>query len=431
MKKGILIALAVVLAAVLAVVVFEVIEIVTYSVPTVRLSPKTAYVVAYDGGFWFETGGDVNAPTAVGHDAGTSIPANYDVVIATGWVGTSLDQIKDVSQNIKMRIPEAGMDMSYDRGVGGPSDSTAFGSSPTLYDEYWVKLLLPITGFKPQSGAQVYAVHWAVPLTGGELPAKNLTADGKLPQGTYTVYYEETVEGPMAGLDGIYDGQKTPYHATQGTTVTAPYTFTVGPPAASPGPAASSSPAVSTSPPAEGAKAAVSYVQPPSPLPRANPASVCGWTFRPTVDIAVTELGCYDEDQDGLARSHRVGIFDARTERLLGSVHVGPGSTLDGAFRYESLDRPVVLKAGKSYLVGAETLGTGEPEKPSEVVYWVKSPDEDSWAPEIAFGELRTNLGSTSTSSGFSVPTDPRPGLHMFMSPNFKFMPRSASSPTP
>ena len=160
MKKVVLIALAVVMAVVLAVVVVEVIEIVTYSVPTVRASSKTAYVVAYDGGFWFEADGDVNAATAVGHDAGTPIPADYDVVIATGWIGTSLDQIKSTSQNIKMRIPEAGIDMSYDRGVGGPSDSTAFGSGPTLYDQYWVKLLFPITGFKPQSGAQVYAVHW-------------------------------------------------------------------------------------------------------------------------------------------------------------------------------------------------------------------------------------------------------------------------------
>jgi len=232
-----------------------------HSIPTARLSSKTAYVVAYDGGFWFEAGGDVNAPTAVGHDAGTPIPADYDVVIATGWVGTSLDQIEDMSQNIKMRVPEAGIDMSYDRGVGGPSDSTAFGSGPTLYDQYWVKLLFPITGFKPQSGSQVYAGHWAVPLTSGEF-ATNLDADGKLPQGTYTVYYEETTPQPMTGLDGIYDGQKTPYHARPGTHVAARYTFTVGPPAASPGPAASSSPAVSTSPSAGRARAAVSYAQP-------------------------------------------------------------------------------------------------------------------------------------------------------------------------
>ena len=218
-KKLVLIVLGGVLAVVLVIVAVEVIEIVTYTVPTVRLSPKTAYVVAYGDGFWFEAGGDVSAPTAVSHDAGTPVPADYDVVIATGWIGTSLDQIKDMSQSIKMRIPEAGIDMSYDRGVGGPSDSGAFGSGPTLYDQYWVKLLLPITGFKLQSGSQVYAAHWGVPLTGGERLATNLTADGKLPQGTYTVYYEETIPGPMTGLHGTLTmGRRRPTSPSRART---------------------------------------------------------------------------------------------------------------------------------------------------------------------------------------------------------------------
>ena len=60
--------------------------------------------------------------------------------------------------------------------------------------------------------------------------ATNLTAEKKLPQGTYTVYYEETIQGPLTGLDCIYDGQKTPYQAEPGSNVAAPYTFTVGPP---------------------------------------------------------------------------------------------------------------------------------------------------------------------------------------------------------
>ena len=151
MKKAVLIALAVVAAVVLAVVVFEVIEIVTSSVPPTplvedRVRRRLRRRLLVRGRR------DVDAPTAVGHDAGTPIPADYDVVIATGWIGTSLDQIKNASQNIKMRIPEAGIDMSYDRGIGGPSHSP-FGSGPTLYDQYWVNLLFPITGFRPQSGS--------------------------------------------------------------------------------------------------------------------------------------------------------------------------------------------------------------------------------------------------------------------------------------
>ena len=112
--------------------------------------------------------------------------------------------------------------MTYDRGTGGRSDSTAYEGGATLYDAYWVTLLFPVTGFKPPGGTQVYASHWWVPLT---------DPPEKLPQGTYTVYFEETIRGPMTGLDGIYDGPEAPYHPEPGTNVTAPYTFTVGPPA--------------------------------------------------------------------------------------------------------------------------------------------------------------------------------------------------------
>lgn len=227
------VASGVVLAAVLVLVGGEVLQIVTYKVPTVRAPARTAFVVAYDGGSWFEAGGDTNAPTAVVHAAGTPIPADYDVAVATGWRGTSLDKL-ETEHLIKLRIPEAGVDLSYDRGTGGTSDSRAYDGGASLYDAYWVTLLFPITAFRPQGGAQVYGSHWWVPLTDTEWDqgiATNLTASGRLPEGTYTVYYEETINGPMAGLDGIYDGPQTPYDPSPGKNVTAPYTFTVGPPA--------------------------------------------------------------------------------------------------------------------------------------------------------------------------------------------------------
>jgi hypothetical protein len=227
------VASGVVLAAVLVLVGGEVLQSVTYKIPTVRAPAQTAFVVADDDGFWFEVAGDANAPTAVGHEAGTPIPADYDVAMATGWRGTSLDQF-ETEHRIKMRIPEAGIDMTYDRGTGGKADSKAYGGGATLYDAYWVRLLLPLSGFKPSSGTQVYASHWWVPLTDTEWEsgsATNLTADGKLPQGTYTVYYEETVQESTPGLVGVYDGPKTTRDAERGTTVTASFTFTVGPPA--------------------------------------------------------------------------------------------------------------------------------------------------------------------------------------------------------
>ena len=211
------------------------------------------------------------------------------------------------------------------------------------------------------------------------------------------------------------------------------------PPAATPaaaGPNQTQTPGATTSrtlPPPGGTSMAVSYAEPPYPPAKAIAAGTTGWKFKPTVDIAVTELGCYDEDQDGLARSHRVGIFDARNKRLLASVTVGRGSSLDGAFRWEPLEVRVVLKAGRSYLVGThERPVEVNNEETLETLY----DEEDAWppgkwAPEIAFSGLRTNLGAD---RGFSAPANPRRLWAMirvaWMSPNFKFRPVAASLPT-
>ena len=39
------------------------------------------------------------------------------------------------------------------------------------------------------------------------------------------------MQGTTTSVDGIYDCPQTPYHPQPGRNVTAPYTFTVGPPA--------------------------------------------------------------------------------------------------------------------------------------------------------------------------------------------------------
>jgi hypothetical protein len=186
--------------------------------------------------------------------------------------------------------------------------------------------------------------------------------------------------------------------------------------------------ATGPSPSASGLSMAVSYAEPPLPPERAISPGTVGWKFEPTVDVEVTELGCYDADGDGLALAHRVGIFDGSTKRLLGSVTVRPRSTLDGAFRWESLEEPLVLQAGHFYLVGTadrtqvEQVGSKR-EKTCETCY-----DQDSagrWAPEIAFGGLRTSyrLGGPE----FTAPKITKQ-VNAFiqvawMSPNFKFRP--------
>jgi hypothetical protein len=146
-----------------------------------------------------------------------------------------------------------------------------------------------------------------------------------------------------------------------------------------------------------------------------------GWKFSPTVDIKITNLGCYDADGDGLARSHRVGIFDAGSGRLLASATVRPKSTLAGFFRWEPLKTPLVLKAGQSYLAGTEDKDT------VETLYLQTGESDLEWASEVGFDVL---CHSRPSESAFTAPTVPQaPQRYPFvLSPNFMFMP---FSPTP
>jgi hypothetical protein len=187
----------------------------------------------------------------------------------------------------------------------------------------------------------------------------------------------------------------------------------------------------------DGARMAVSYSQAPyPPSGKAFAAGTVGWSFKPTVDIEVTALGCFDAYQDGLAHKHRVGIFDVHTGRLVASVTVGPKSALDGAFRWEEIRGKAVevdgvtwyassclLKAGHAYVVGTRTEPAVEGPGAHETLYPEGEPFEE-WPPGIDYGGLRTNMGSD---TAFSAPTNPRRGWAMapiaWMSPNFKFRP--------
>jgi hypothetical protein len=185
----------------------------------------------------------------------------------------------------------------------------------------------------------------------------------------------------------------------------------------------------------DGSMMAVSYSEPPYPPARkAVAAGTVGWLFKPTVDIEITALGCFDAYQDGLARRHRVGIFDALTGQLVASVTVGPASALEGVFRWEPLRGKKVevdgqlwhadsciLRAGRAYAVGVRTNPGVEERGAHEILYEEHSGTEE-WAPEIRYGGLRTNLGSD---VAFSAPTNPARLFAMipiaWMSPNFKF----------
>jgi Domain of unknown function (DUF4082)/PEP-CTERM motif len=78
-----------------------------------------------------------------------------------------------------------------------------------------------------------------------------------------------------------------------------------------------------------------------------------GFEFTVSQNMAVTSLGVYDHDKNGLASSSRVGLWDT-SGNLLASTTVGAGTAgeLDGYFRYNSIN-PFNLTAGVNYVVGA------------------------------------------------------------------------------
>jgi hypothetical protein len=73
-----------------------------------------------------------------------------------------------------------------------------------------------------------------------------------------------------------------------------------------------------------------------------------GWRFTAKHDIKVTQLGFYDDKQNGLTESHKVGIYDVATKQLLVSGTVDPSDPLTGFFRYHAVT-PVTLPGGRDY----------------------------------------------------------------------------------
>ena len=144
--------------------------------------------------------------------------------------------------------------------------------------------------------------------------------------------------------------------------------------------------------------------------------STDGLEFVPWVDIEVSALGFCDAGGDGLLNSHTVGIFDTDTKELVTpTVVVDNESVLDGSYRYEPIT-PVVLKQGRSYMV------VGDTESPFDPCSVARGGGRD-WEPEVRF------VGHSESYGDFEFPgTRSR---HLWMAPNFKFMPVPASSPTP
>jgi VPDSG-CTERM motif len=76
-----------------------------------------------------------------------------------------------------------------------------------------------------------------------------------------------------------------------------------------------------------------------------------GWAFTLSSSVLVTQLGLWDQDNDGLNASHGVTIWtSAGTPVATTTIPSGTGATLTDGFRYVSI-APFLLPAG-SYTIG-------------------------------------------------------------------------------
>lgn len=83
-----------------------------------------------------------------------------------------------------------------------------------------------------------------------------------------------------------------------------------------------------------------------------------GYEFKVgTSPLLVSALGVWDQDNDGLAVSHQVGIW-ATNGTLVANLTIS-GGTLVGQYRYAPLGAAVLLTANENYRIGSLTMNDG------------------------------------------------------------------------
>lgn len=118
------------------------------------------------------------------------------------------------------------------------------------------------------------------------------------------------------------------------------------------------------------------------------PGATIGYSFSVSQSISVTDLGVWDENANGLAESHQVGIFTTGGA-LLVSTTVTSADTLLNSFRYHSI-APYALGPG-TYVMGAYFAGWGDTGAAAATI---------TTSPEITFIDNLYLYGS-----GFTLPT--------------------------
>lgn len=86
-----------------------------------------------------------------------------------------------------------------------------------------------------------------------------------------------------------------------------------------------------------------------------------GFQFSVSAPVTISALGWFDHLQDGLAREHAVGVWNAGSQALLGSTVVRAGTldALQGHFRWSQLQQSLQLLPGVTYRIAGLDIGLG------------------------------------------------------------------------
>src|SRR5215212_4938360 len=96
--------------------------------------------------------------------------------------------------------------------------------------------------------------------------------------------------------------------------------------------------------------------------PRTDGGKVVGISLN-SFGQTITSLGFYDHNQDGIATSYQLGLWDA-SQNLLATTTVTPSSPLTGDFRYAAIS-PITI--GSPSTPAAFTIGVLLPSSPSDI----------------------------------------------------------------
>ena len=145
-------------------------------------------------------------------------------------------------------------------------------------------------------------------------------------------------------------------------------------------------------------------------LSLSNPPFTLGFTFQVNSEIQVTQLGLFDDSQNGFVESHDLGLWDSGGNLLAsGTMGSGTTGTLFGNFRYINI-APVNLTAGQTYAIGAVYVSGNDP------LIFPSFADGFTSAPEITFNHDAWAVGNT-----LEFPTLSNSSSPSYFGPNFQF----------